>query len=49
MLCSLDTIDLNAAAGKYLVVPNEGSRSGLLLNDVHRKVNQVELAKKGGC
>ena len=44
MLCSSPRqIDLDAAAQKYMVVPNVGPRSGLLLNDMHRKVSQVEL------
>ena len=34
---------MNAAAEKYVAVPKEDSRFGLLLDDLHRKVSQVEL------
>jgi hypothetical protein len=44
MLCSSPKqIDTDAAAQKYMAIPNVGPRSGLLLNDLQRKVSQVEL------
>jgi hypothetical protein len=44
MLCSSPKqVDIDGAAQKYMVIPNAGPRSGLLLNDLQRKVSQVEL------
>ena len=35
--------DVDAAAEKCKVIPKEGSRSGLCLDDLHRKASQVAL------
>ena len=48
MLRSVGGLDVHAAAGKYAAIPKEDSRSGLLLNDLHRndlhrKVSQVRI------
>ena len=44
MLCSsLKQLDVDAAAQKYIIILREGCRSVRLLNNVHKKVSQVEL------